>query len=249
LATQAELIDAAKCNMPVQRKVFRIEQMSPAIASEPLPTTPRPEFPEREIIGELQALRALIEARPARAAEIDPVQTEADSLRLLKDETGSIHHAIGRIKQELAALQVGALDGGRARAARELEAVAEGAERATQQIIDAAEDIEDLANTLAACLKVGQEQALAQDIQDHVMRIFEACNFQDLSGQRISKVIATLNYVDDHIARMMQIWGGIEAFKDRAAVRNRKGGLQGPRLNGDSGHTTQDDVDALFALD
>jgi chemotaxis protein CheZ len=223
--------------------------MSPAAAAAPLPTPPRPPFPEREIISELQALRALIEGQPARATQIDPAQTEVDGLRLLKDETGSIHHAIGRIKQELAALQAGALDGGRARATRELEAVADGAERATQQIIDSAEDIEDLANTLAACLKRGQEQALAQDIQDHVMRIFEACNFQDLSGQRISKVIATLTFVEDHVARMMQIWGGIEAFKDRSAERERKADLQGPRLDGDHGHATQEDVDALFASD
>jgi chemotaxis protein CheZ len=238
--------------MPVQRKVFRIEQMSPvATPATPLAAAPRREFPEQEILAELQALRALIERRPPRSGDIDPAQTEANGLRQLKDETGAIHHAIGRIKQELGALQDGALDGGPARATRELEAVADGAERATQQIINAAEDIEDAANTLSACLKRGPEQALAQDIQDHVIRIFEACNFQDLSGQRISKVIATLNFVEVHIAQMMQIWGGIEAFKDcyAAATHDKNDGLHGPKLDGDGGHATQDDVDALFTSD
>ena len=47
---------------------------------------------------------------------------------------------------------------------------------------------------------------LAQDIRDQVIRIFDACNFQDLAGQRIAKVLATLKFIEDRIARMMDIW-------------------------------------------
>ena len=47
-----------------------------------------------------------------------------------------------------------------------------------------------------------------------MIKIFEACNFQDLTGQRITKVVGTLKFIETHIVRMMEIWGGLEAFKD-----------------------------------
>ena len=177
----------------------------------------------------------------------------ASGLRQLKDETDTIHRAITRTKQEIAALHVNGLnrpDTGRA--FRELDAVAGGQERAIQQVLAAAEDIDEAANTLSAALKHEQHQALAQDIRDQVVRIFEACNFQDLAGQRIATVLATLKFVEDRIARMMEVWGGIEAFKDynAAALAERDPSptlLNGPKLEGDTGHASQADIDALFA--
>lgn len=85
------------------------------------------------------------------------------------------------------------------------------------------------------------------------LRIFEACNFQDLSGQRITKVIATLKFVEEHIPRMMETWGGIEAFRDYTAAaiatRDQNTKSHGPKLEGDAGYSTQEEVDALFASD
>ncbi len=134
---------------------------------------------------------------------------------------------------------------------RELDAVVGGTEQATQQILAAAEEIDETANNLSALVKRGPEQALAQDIRDQVLRIFEACNFQDLAGQRITKVLTTLKFVDDHVTRMVEIWGGIEAFKDYApapvAARDQETVLvNGPRLDGDLGYASQDEIDALF---
>ena len=134
---------------------------------------------------------------------------------------------------------------------RELDAVVESAERATRQILGAAEDIEDAANTLSASLKRQQEQALALNMQDNVLRIFEACNFQDLTGQRIAKVLTTLKFVEERIAHMIEIWGGIDAFRTYTATAatdlNGDATLHGPKLDGDDGHVSQDDVDAMFA--
>jgi len=134
----------------------------------------------------------------------------------------------------------------------ELDAVVDGTERATQHILEAAEFIDEAANTLSASLKHEQEHALAGDIRDHVVRIFEACNFQDLSGQRIAKVLATLTFVEDRVARMLEIWGGRDALKDYAAValteRDSETKLvSGPKLNGDPGHVSQQEIDAMFA--
>jgi chemotaxis protein CheZ len=92
---------------------------------------------------------------------------------------------------------------------------------------------------------------MASDIQDHVIKIFESCNFQDLTGQRITKVVSTLKFIETHIIRMMEIWGGIDAFKDYApTARSERDGdaklLNGPKLDDDPGHASQDDIDALF---
>jgi chemotaxis protein CheZ len=241
-------------NMPVQRKVFRIEQMSPVTTPAALlAAKPDPELLHDEILGELQALRHLMERRGPGSTEVGACSATASGLRRFKDEAGTVHDAIGRLKQQIAALHAGPFDGGTARATRELDAVAAGAERATLQIIKAAEDIDDAANTLTACLQSGQQKALAQDISDHVIRIFEACNFQDLSGQRISKVVETLNFIEHHIERMMDTWGDLAAFNDyradASATRDRMANLHGPKLAGDPGHITQEEVDALFASD
>jgi chemotaxis protein CheZ len=213
-----------------------------------------PDLPHHEILSELHALRNLMERRGASSAEVDAGHAKVSGVRRFKDEAGTVHEAISRLKQEIVALHAGPFDGGPARATRELDAVAMGAERATLQIIKTAEDIEDAANTLAACLQSGQLKALAQDIQDHVIRIFEACNFQDLSGQRISKVVETLNFIEHHIERMMDTWGDLETFSGSTAAaafatRDHNTKLHGPKLDGDPGHATQAEVDALFASD
>jgi chemotaxis protein CheZ len=246
--------------MPVQRRVFRIEQMhsvarpSAVVAGAAAAGPQQPDISQPDVLAELKALRDLIERRTGGGRAPDADAAEPNGLRQLRDNTDTIHQALSRTKQEIATLYAGAFcDAGRPRATRELDAVAEGAERATQQILDAAEDIEEATNTLSASLKHEQEQALAQDIQEQLIRIFEACNFQDLSGQRITKVLATLQFVEDHIARMMKIWNDIAAVRDEATVaiagleRKIASPLHGPRLDGDPGHASQDDVDKLFA--
>jgi chemotaxis protein CheZ len=245
--------------MPVQRKVFRVEEMGPVVTPAAHPAVaavggnnggPASNLHQQEVLRELKALRDLIERRESAFA-LDAA-LKSDDLRELRDETSAIARAISRTKQEIAALQASDHGGSATRrAARELDAVVEDTERATQKILDAAEAIDEAANSLSASLKNGQEQSLALDIQDRVIGIFEACNFQDLSGQRISKVLATLKFVEDHIARMMEIWGGIRGFKSTEAVVTGAAHdsrlVHGPKLNGDSGHVTQSDIDALFA--
>jgi chemotaxis protein CheZ len=259
--------------MPVRRKVFRIEEMQLAGAraggAEAASSLPQP------VLAELAALRELLEGRrdgapsgDRRGAEIksdagtDPAidadittacDVEARSLRQLKSETDTIYRAITRTKQEIAALHVNGLNRPESgRVFRELDAVVGGQERAIQQVLAAAEDIDEAANTLSAALKREQDQALAQDIRDQVIRIFEACNFQDLAGQRITTVLTTLKFIEERIARMMEVWGGIEAFKEytAAALAEREPGpvlLNGPKLEGDQGHATQEEIDAIFA--
>ena len=122
-----------------------------------------------------------------------------------------------------------------ARAADELGAAVEGMENATQKILKSIEVIDESARALTATLKDDYERGLAQDIQDHVVQIYEACNFQDLAGQRIGNVIA---HHDDRSrtrcghARSLQ-----RHRRPRSAAaaprRASHGLLNGPKLDGD----------------
>jgi chemotaxis protein CheZ len=155
---------------------------------------------------------------------------------------------------ELASLHFGAFgNAGHARASRELDAVVESSERATQQILAAAESIDEAANTLSASLQHDQEQALASDIRDHVVRIFRGLQLPGSGRSAHRQVLATLTFVEDRVARMLEIWGGRDALNDLAGAApgepdsETKPPMDGPKLNGDPGHVSQQAIDAMFA--
>src|SRR5215472_3843738 len=203
-----------------QRKLFRVEEVGngqlPAASAIDADAALR----HYELMTELKAMRTFLQGAPAPDQAV--AEEAADTYRLqikevqkLKSELDLIHAAINRTKQEIATLHITGFQGPEmSRVTNELDAVVAGTENATQNILKAAEDIDQAANALANSLKTEYEQGVASDIQDHVVKIFEACNFQDLTGQRITKVVMTLKFIETHIVRMMEIWGGIEAFKD-----------------------------------
>ncbi len=202
---------------------------------------------------EIRALRAAVEPRENDAQRIvDAYQSQIGEIQKLKTELDLIQAAINDTKQEIATLHVTGFKGAQMRRVTdELDAIVDGTESATERILNAAEEIDQHANTLSAMVKNEQAKNLVTDILDRVVQIFEACNFQDLTGQRITKVVATLKFIEDHIVKMMEIWGGIEAFKGftPAAVAERDEDdklLHGPKLDQDIGHASQDDIDALF---
>lgn len=239
--------------MPAQRKIFRIEEtMQAQCEAEDMPAPDAPVFPS-DVIAELRALRALMEQHiPAAlpAAEMRPAEAQSQEVRKLKIELDVIGSAIKQTRSEILSLQDQGFDSARvARVVRELEAVFADTSASTDRILKAAEEIDQSANALIGLLKGSHEQNLAQDIQDRVTAIFEACNFHDLTGQRIAKVAGTLKLVEEHLARMMEIWTVIERFNVEAAQSaacNLDGLLNGPKLDGDNGHSSQDEIDKLF---
>ena len=114
----------------------------------------------------------------------------------------------------------------------------------------AAEEIDEIAGSFSARLS-GEDAELAQRISDRVITIFEACNFQDITGQRISKVVGSMKFIEERVTQMAHIWGGLESFNDVEAftMPEREGDealLNGPALDSDPARTSQDAIDALF---
>ncbi|OJJ13128.1 hypothetical protein BKI51_03480 [Alphaproteobacteria bacterium AO1-B] len=219
----------------------------------------------QEVLAELSTLKAMIQSGEGQQqqAALDPeamsqkfmseFRKELSEAAKLKVELDAIYEAIAQTKKEIATLhqKTGSEGEDMTRVTNELDAVVVGTEGATESILSAAEFIDETANTLSARLN-GQDSELAGDIQDRVIKIFEACNFQDLTGQRITKVVGTLRFVEDRIIQMMDIWGGIESFKDieveeAKAAEGDAALLNGPALESDIDVATQDDIDALFA--
>lgn len=177
-------------------------------------------------------------------------RAEIAEAQAYKAELVAIHEAIGRTAADMTELMAGTKDGGQAsRVSRELAAIVTGTERATQAILQAAEEIDQSAHALSAALKGGHEQALAHDIQERVVSIFEVCNFQDLTGQRVSNVVTTLKSIEERIGRLFEIWQRVEHFRPATADRDdgdERRFLNGPKLNEDRGHATQSEIDQIF---
>lgn len=168
----------------------------------------------------------------------------------IENELAGIQDIIARNKRALSALINDGNERRMSRAAGELGAAVEGMETATQKILASAEAIDECARALASALTDDYHHGLAQDVQDHVVRVYEACNFQDLAGQRIGKVIATLMMVEEHLAAMIERYHvSSEAGRPAAETHRAYGGdlINGPRLDGDTGHVSQKDIDAMFA--
>tara|TARA_R100000005_G_scaffold96521_1_gene84163 strand:+ start:7102 stop:7731 length:630 start_codon:yes stop_codon:yes gene_type:complete len=127
------------------------------------------------------------------------------------------------------------------RAGKELDAIVEATEAATNQIMSATEMI--------MSARVTEPDV----VNDACMAIFEACSFQDITGQRISKVVSTLNYIEEYLARLTKAWGhhvdnaaaadaeNADATNDEAAL------LNGPALDGEG--VNQEEIDSLFDIE
>ncbi len=247
--------------MTVIRKQFRVERAVQEREHGPEAVPESGQAGNAEILAQLGEIKSMLKAANTDAK---PVAVELDSTALdnlkeelaqaasLKRELDEIYEAIHKTKREIASLHVSGFEGQEMnRVTDELDAVVIGTEAATENILSAAEIVDDRANTLSAMLD-GDQQGLAIDIQDKVIQIFESCNFQDLTGQRITKVVNTLRFIEDRIGRMMDIWGGIDTFKnveivDELRREGDKALLNGPALEGQEDVASQDDIDALFA--
>jgi chemotaxis protein CheZ len=257
--------------MAAPRKRFRIEEALGGHIAMPMPSEGDGEIGpmHREIMNELRAIRAQMaggySAAPGAAdgepepreildarALLETYRAQIEQCEKLKVELDLIYDAINRTKREIAVLHGKSFNGEEmARVNGELGAVVGGTEEATQQILEAAESIDNAASALGKVNSLDQQKILSEEIQERVVSIFEACNFQDLTGQRISKVMTTMKFIENHITVMMDIWGGVDAIKTHAPpiVDDREGDaklLNGPKLDGDAGHASQNDIDALF---
>ena len=132
-------------------------------------------------------------------------QKSEDRLDILKGELEEMRTSILKALQEIAAIKSEDADNNRIMAATaELDAIVTATERATNNILGAAEGLQEI----GAKLREGGADADACDeIDTHVTDIFLACSFQDITGQQTTKVINVLRYLERRIKSVIDIWG------------------------------------------
>ena len=126
----------------------------------------------------------------------------------------------------------------------ELGAVVTATAEATNTIMGICEDIETIADTL--------EGSASEDIKAKVTQIYEACGFQDITGQRIKNVVTTLQVIEEKIDIILGSLSsavGLNISEERLeksiSVDDEKSLLNGPQMPDKA--VTQDDIDKLLA--
>ena len=141
----------------------------------------------------------------ARLESAVVTERETEGVGRLRGDLMEMAEAIARTKAEIAALSAPEQDQSRLTLASEaLDAIVRATERATSDILGAAEAVQETAWTLR---EQGIDLALCDELDRHATLIYTACSFQDLTAQRTSRIVHTLRYLEERIASMIGIWG------------------------------------------
>ena len=186
-----------------------------------------------------------------REAESD-LDDKLDEVNLLRTEVRALSRSIHDTKREIKALGMNEEDKFSI-VTNELDEIVAATERATETILNSAEKIDDLAQQLRQHSPDQFVTQLTDEMLENTIAMFEACNFQDLCGQRTTKVVNSLKFIEERVDKMMEIWGE-ENFdtvdhpddvQAAEAARLPEGEeLHGPAEHG--GGISQADIDALF---
>ncbi len=209
------------------------------------------EYARRNRTAETEMLLEAI-ARIERAV-LKPAPRQAVPSNLFA-ELVDMSEAIARTRREIAQIKPPhQFDKQLISATEELDHIVEATEKATSDILEAAEEIQEVAWTLR---ERGTDIELCDRIDQRATDIYTACSFQDITGQRTEKVVKALRFIEQRINAMIEIWGvddiafkvddiapKMQAFAD-AAVRDGAHLLHGPQERSEG--LKQDDVDRML---
>ena len=155
-----------------------------------------------------------------------------DEAAVLKAELVGLFQYVNRVRDEIAAMHRPADDEHHLPSmSDQLDAIVDATEEATNTIMDATEQIEGLMD------KVDPEDASV--IMEATSTIYEACGFQDITGQRTTKVVKALKDIEEKIDALVEAFGSeIEKFKNDNPKADEESGreltdedlLEGPQL-------------------
>lgn len=175
---------------------------------------------------------------------------ETEDVRILKRELVGMFGHIQRIRRELASIRSPGHedDDHFAKMSDQLDAIVEATEDATNSIMSNAEEIEDMVGKVKARTADAEAHALLDQVSDRVNAMFEACSFQDLTGQRVTKVVRSLKFVEERVNTLIRMWGREELAKVVVDIHETdadKALLNGPQRKGEG--VSQADVDEMFS--
>lgn len=203
----------------------------------------------------VQSIRDAVDPEKARELEIlldlcfSPSNKASASVELNKKLHGEITDVADYIletKRELAALRPDEIKSDfLPTATDELEAIVGATEAATNSILAGMERLEDNMDKL--------DDATAETFGEVITGVYEACSFQDITGQRISRVVNALQHVENKVDVLLGFFGD-DLKNGQASPKSPKRArgndrpdedlMNGPQMPGKG--VSQDDIDALF---
>ncbi|MFL5282790.1 MAG: protein phosphatase CheZ [Rhodopila sp.] len=204
----------------------------------------------------IDALKAKLAAIRAKQPELEPemftevvravLTTISDDLTAkeatLLREVEELGRTIAAAKAEIATLRVDDITGRDIPfATDELDAIVDHTAHATHAILESCETLDEVSGTITG--------DPATKLQAATTRIYEACSFQDITGQRITKVVTTLKTIEVKVAQIISTFGasteGLERDTQKPATSAEDELLNGPQLPAHA--MDQSDIDKLMA--
>lgn len=180
------------------------------------------------------------------AAKIHTPQSTTVPAHLLRQELLDMSGRIQQMRAEIAELRpVEGVDSRISSATGELGAIVTLTERATSSILNSAEQVQSAASRLP---DTGSVPELRMEIENEVTEILVACSFQDIAGQRTTKVVNTLRYLENRLTAVLELleMKELPARQTKRQPEDRRPDahlLNGPPLDGG---ISQEEADALF---
>jgi len=171
----------------------------------------------------------------------------------LRSEVVNLFQYIQRLREEVAAMAKPDENGSAFDSmSAQLDAIVTATEEATNAILKATETIDEAADSLRKEKDPEKVGALCDDLNSQSMAIMEACSFQDITGQRITKIVRSVKFVEERVDKMVELWGRDEIEAVSASLdltteeeeRDKRLHLAGPQMADEA--ISQDEIDALF---
>ncbi len=181
------------------------------------------------------------------------VGTMADLEPKLRSEIASLMRYIQRLRLELAAVSRRENEMNEFETmSDQLDAIVEATESATETILQAVETISALAGDLRGEEDASAREELCDRIQSEATRAMEACSFQDITGQRVTKIVRSVKFVESRVNSMAELCGRetIESLaaevadESAPAPDDESALLQGPQRADQA--ISQEEIDKLF---
>jgi len=166
----------------------------------------------------------------------------------LKGELVGLFQYVSRVRHEIAAISRPTdEDNAITSMGDQLDAIVGATEEATNTIMESVEQSTDLLSGIRDELSDEHKKVIDEAI-NWSNNIFEACSFQDITGQRVSKVMKSIIYVEQRVNALISVWGKDELDKIEVMIGNDKTDdeklLNGPQLEGKG--ISQSEIDSLF---
>ncbi len=171
----------------------------------------------------------------------------SDDIDVLRGELSGLFKYMQRVRKEIATIHHPVDEEHQiTKMSDQLDAIVAATEDATDTIMEMSEAIQDAVQKI----RDGEDlDSALNQIDDNCMAVFQACSFQDITGQRVSKVLKSIRFVEERINNLVEVWGvqeieqeeveGLDKTEDEAL-------LNGPQLETSKERFSQDDIDALF---